>query len=81
MASVFSPKYKVPVKLIDATPALRKKTNSVRGTFCVRRKHVMMEMRRQKSKSTSKLTYMDQPEPLRPMEPSASEPQPSTAEP
>ena len=66
---VFSPKYKVPVKLIAATLALRKKTNSVRGTAGVRRKHVMVEIRRQKSKSTSKLTYMDQLEPRRPMEP------------
>ena len=81
MASVFSPKYEVTVKLIAATPALRKKTNSVRGTAGVRRKRVMMEIRQQKSKSTSKLTvltYMDRQEPRRPMEPAEK---PSTAEP
>ena len=74
VASVFSPKYKVPGKLIAATPALRKKTNSVRGTAGVRRKRLLMEIRQQKAKSTSKLTYMDAPEPRRPMLPSAAEP-------
>ena len=33
-----------------------------------------MEIRQQKAKSTSKLTYMDAPEPRRPMLPSAAEP-------
>ena len=78
MASVFSPKYKVPGKLIAATPALRKKTNSVRGTAGVRRKRLLMEIRQHKAKSTSKLTYMDQPVPRRPMQPAA---EPAAAEP
>ena len=77
VASVFSPKYKVPGKLIAATPALRKKTNSVRGLAGLRRKRALMEIRQQKAKSTSKLTYMDQPVPRRPMQPSAAAPQPS----
>ena len=41
----------------------------------------MMEIRQEKAKSTSKLTYMDQPEPRLPMQPSAAEPQPSAADP
>ena len=69
VATVFSPKYKVPGKLIAATPALRKKTNSVRGLAGLRRKRALMEIRQQNAKSTSKLTYMDAPEPLRPMLP------------
>ena len=69
MASVFSRKYKVPGKLIAATPALRKKTNKVRGLAGVRRKRALAEIRQQKAKSASKLTYMDPPEPRRPMLP------------
>ena len=38
VASVFSPNYKVPVNLIAETPALRKKTNSIRGLAGQRRK-------------------------------------------
>ena len=82
MASVFSRKYKVPGKLIAATPALRKKTNKVRGLAGVRRKRALAEIRQQKAKSASKLTYMDPPEPRRPMlpepaEPAAAEPAPA----
>ena len=80
MVSVFSPNYKVPVKLIAETPALRKKTNSVRGIAGPRRKQVMMEIRRQKAKTTRKLAYMDLPEPRRAAEPEptvAAKPQPS----
>ena len=59
VASVFSPKYNVPVKLIAETPPLRKKTNSVRGIAGPRRKRAMMEIRRQKAKTMRKLAYMD----------------------
>ena len=79
-ASVFSPKYRVPGKLIAATPALRKKTNSIRGLAGVRRKRALAELRQQKAKSASKLTYMDRPQPRRPMLPEpepAAEPAPA----
>ena len=64
VASVFSPEYKVPDKLVVETPALRKKTNSIRGTAGLKRKQLIREISRQKSKSTNKLAYMDQLEPL-----------------
>ena len=41
----------------------------------------MMEVRQEKAKSTSKLTYMDKPEPRRPTQPSAAESKPLAAEP
>ena len=72
MASVFSPAYKVPDNLIAETPALRKKTNSIRGTAGVRRKKLMKEIARQKSATKSKLTYMDPP--LSPRRPEPAEP-------
>ena len=83
MASVFSPKYKVPVKLIAETPALRKKTNSVRGLAGPRRRKAILEIQRQKAKTTRKLAYLDQPAP-RPARPAAElfaskPPQPSAA--
>ena len=74
MASIFSPEYKVPDKLVTETPALRKKTNSIRGTSGLKWKQLIREISRQKSKSTNKLAYMNQPEP-RP--PAAAEPQPA----
>ena len=50
VASVFSPAYKkVPDKLVAETPALRKKTNSIRGTAGVRREVLIKEIARQKS--------------------------------
>ena len=76
--SVFSSKYSVPGNLIAATPALRKKTNSIRGLAGVRRKRALAELRQQKAKSASKLTYMDRPEPRRPMLPEpAAQPAPA----
>ena len=69
VASVFSEEYKVPDLLIAATPALRKKTSSNRGTACVRRKHLMKELAKAKTKSKSRLTYMDPPAPR--LEPAA----------
>ena len=47
--SVFSPEYKVPDKLVAETPALRKKTNSNRGTAGLKRKVLVKEIVRQKS--------------------------------
>ena len=75
MASVFSPVYKVPDNLIAETPALRKKTNSIRGTAGVRRKMLIKEVARQKSATKSKLTYMDPP--LSPRRPEPAKPAPS----
>ena len=49
VASVFSPAYKVPDKLVAETPALRKKTNSIRGTAGLKRKVLVKEIVRQKS--------------------------------
>ena len=63
VASVFSPAYKVPDLLVAATPALRKKTNLIRGTGGVRRKHLMKELAKAKTKSKTRLTYMDPPAP------------------
>ena len=77
MASVFSPKYKVPVNLIAETPALRKKTNSIRGLAGQRRKKAIIELRKQKAKITRKLDYMDRPEPRRAAEPEPAEPEPA----
>ena len=82
MASVFSPKYKVPFNLIAETPALRKKTNSIRGLAGQRRKRAIIELRKQKVKITRKLDYMDRPEPRRAAEPEppkvAAVPEPPT---
>ena len=64
VASVFSGEYEVPNLLIAATPALRKKTSSIRGTAGVRRKHLMKELAKAKTKSKTRLTYMDPPAPL-----------------
>ena len=63
VVSVFSGEYKVPDKLIAATPALRKKTSSIRGTAGVRRKHLLKELAKAKTKSKTRLTYMDPPAP------------------
>ena len=49
--------------LIAATPALRKKTSSIRGTAGVRRKHLLKELAKAKTKSKTRLTYMDPPAP------------------
>ena len=73
-ASVFSPDYKVPDKFIAATPALRKKTSSIRGTAGLRRKHLLKELSKAKTKSKTRLTYMDRPAP-RP-EPGRTRPRP-----
>ena len=66
--------YKVPNKLIVATPALRKKTSSIRGTAGVTRKHLLKELAKAKTKSKTRLTYMDRPAP-RP-EPGRTRPRP-----
>ena len=63
VAYVFSDEYKVPELLVAATPALRKKTCSIRGTAGVRRKHMMKELAKAKNKSKTRLTYMDPPAP------------------
>jgi hypothetical protein len=47
VASVFSAAYKVPDKLVAETPALRKKTSSIRGTAGLRRKLLVEETARQ----------------------------------
>ena len=63
MASVFSGEYKVPDLLIAVTPALRKKTSSIRGTAGVRRKHLLKELAKAKTKSKTRLTYIGRPAP------------------
>ena len=59
VASVFSAAYKVPDNLVAETPALRKKTSSIRGTAGLRRKLLIKEISRQKKQSTNKLAYMN----------------------
>ena len=71
VASVFSPAYKVPDILVAETPALRKKTNLIRGTAGVRRKKLIKEIAMQRSATKSKLTYMDPP--LSPRRPEPAE--------
>ncbi len=61
MASVFSAAYKVPDKLVAETPALRKKTSSIRGTAGLRRKLLIKEINMQKKQSTNKLANRNQP--------------------
>ena len=80
VASVFSPAYKVPDILVAETPALRKKTNSIRGTAGVRRKMLIKEIARQKSATKSKLTYMDPPLSPRRPEPAVKRPAEKKAE-
>ena len=63
--SVFSRDYEVPDQLVAGTPALRKKTNSIRGTEGVKRKMVRI-ISKQRKKSTNKLSYMDRPVSSRP---------------
>ena len=72
MASVFSPEYKVPDKLVAETPARRKKTTSIRGNAGLKRNLVMEEIARQKTRSTNNLAYMDPP--VCPRPPAASPP-------
>ena len=74
VASVFSGEYMVPDKLIAATPALRKKTSSIRGTAGGRRKQLLKELAKSKTKSKTRLTYMDRQAP-RP-EPGRTRPRP-----
>ena len=78
VASVFSPAYKVPDKLAAETPALRTKTNSIRGTAGVRRRHLLKELSKAKTKSKTRLTYMDRPAPRQepPLAAPAEEPPP-----
>ncbi len=61
VASVFSPADQVPDALVAETPALRKKTSSLRATAGLRRKLLLEEIAKQKKQSTSKLAYMDPP--------------------
>ena len=63
VASGSSGEYKVPDLLIAATPAQRKKTSSIRGTAGVRRKHLLKELAKAKTKAKTRLTYMDRPAP------------------
>jgi hypothetical protein len=59
LAYVFSPAYQVPEKLVAETPALRKKTNSIRGTAGLKRILLIKEKAKQKKLSTNWLEYMD----------------------
>jgi hypothetical protein len=61
VASVFSTAYKVPDKLVAETPALRKKTSSIRDMADLRRKLLIKEINMQKKQSTNKLPYMNRP--------------------
>jgi hypothetical protein len=66
LAYVFSPEYPVPEVLVAETPALRKKTKSIRGTAGIKRKSVMKEIAQQRKQSTNRLAYMDPPVHLQP---------------
>ena len=61
LAYVFSPDYEVPEILVAETPALRKKTNSIRGTAGVRRRELIRKIAKNKRQSTNLLEYMDPP--------------------
>ncbi len=43
------------------TPALHKKTNSIRGTAGVKRRELIIKIAKQKQRSTNRLEYMDPP--------------------
>ena len=78
VASVFSAAYKVPDNLVAETPALRKKTSSIRGTAGLRRKLLIKEISRQKKQSTNKLAYMNKA--VHPQPAPAPAPAPAAAE-
>jgi hypothetical protein len=64
VAFEFSPAYQVTEVLVVETPALRKKTSSIktssiRNTAWLRRKLLIKEIAKQKKQSTKKLAYMD----------------------
>ncbi len=61
LAYVFCPDYQVPEILVAETPALRKKTNSIRGTAGVKRRELMKKLAKNKQQSTNRLEYMDRP--------------------
>ena len=61
LAYVFCPDYQVPAILVAETPALRKKTNSIRGTAGVKRRELMRKIAKNKQQSTNRLEYMDPP--------------------
>jgi hypothetical protein len=61
LAYVFCPDYQVPEILVAETPALRKKTNSIRGTAGVKRRELMRKIAKNKQQSTNRLEYMDPP--------------------
>ena len=61
LAYVFCPDYQVPEILVAETPALRKKTNSIRGTAGVRRRELIKKIAKNKQQSTNRLEYMDPP--------------------
>ncbi len=49
----------MPEKLVAETQALRKKTNSIRGTAGLKRKVLIKEITKQRKQSTNRLEYMD----------------------
>ncbi len=61
LAYVFCPDYQVPEILVVETPALRKKTNSIRSTAGVRRRELIKKIAKIKQQSTNRLEYMDPP--------------------
>ena len=61
LAYVFSPDCQVPEILVAETPALRKKTNSIRGTAGFRRRELIKKIAKNKKQSTNRLEYMDPP--------------------
>jgi len=61
LAYVFSPEYQVQEKLVAEAPALRKKTNSIRGTAGIEQRELIRKIAKQKQQSTNRLEYMDPP--------------------
>ncbi len=59
--AAFDETVQVPTNWVAKTPELHKKTNSLRGTAGPSRAAVIAAMAKDKEKSVSKLTFMDQP--------------------
>ncbi len=59
LAYVSSPAFQVQEVLVAETQALRKKTNSIRGTARLKRKLLIKEFAKQRKQSTNRLVYID----------------------
>ena len=61
VSSVFKRSVQVPTNWVAATPALSKRTNKLRETATPRRARLIKEVAKEKTKSVSKLSYLDAP--------------------